>query len=297
MPEIKHNLWKGKTDGTPWMHKTLIWLMRWINLNVFYGIMALVVPFYMIFNKQGYRSTYNFFRNRMGYPSLKSFFSVYVNHFRFGQVILDRFAVFAGKSFHFDIENYSLYESLSNSDKGFIMLGSHVGNYEMAGYSLVAEKTINALHFNGEAQSIMENRNHQLGGNNIKLIPVQDDMSHIFLLNNALSDGQIVSIPNDRMLGSSKHVDCVFFGEKAKFPTGAYILSINREVPMIAVFVMKLSGRKYKILVRKIEAQQEQAIPKWEKISMLASCFASNLEDVVREYPTQWFNYFDFWKQ
>ncbi len=297
MPEIKHNLWKGKTDGTPWMHKTLIWLMRWTNLNVFYGIMALVVPFYMIFNRHGYRSIYSFFRDRLEYPPLKSFFNVYANHFRFGQVILDRFAVFAGKSFNFDIDNYSLFESLANSDKGFIILGSHVGNYEMAGYSLVSKKTINALLFGGETRAIMENRNNQLGGNNIKMISVQDDMSHIFLLNNALSDGQIVSIPSDRMLGSSKHVNCMFFGEKAKFPTGAYVMSIDREVPMIAVFVMKLSGKKYKILVRNVEVRQEQNFSKREKISMLASCFASNLEEVVREYPTQWFNYFDFWKQ
>jgi predicted LPLAT superfamily acyltransferase len=31
-------------------------------------------------------------------------------------------------------------------------------------------------------------------------------------------------------------------------------------------------------------------------MQQLAQAFATQLEDIVRRYPTQWFNYFDFWK-
>jgi len=34
-----------------------------------------------------------------------------------------------------------------------------------------------------------------------------------------------------------------------------------------------------------------------EQMSQMAQNFAENLEEIVRKYPTQWFNYFDFWKQ
>ena len=50
--------------------------------------MALVIPFYMLFAK-GFRASYSFFRKRMGYWPLKSFFHVYKNEFEFGKVVLD----------------------------------------------------------------------------------------------------------------------------------------------------------------------------------------------------------------
>jgi predicted LPLAT superfamily acyltransferase len=30
-------------------------------------------------------------------------------------------------------------------------------------------------------------------------------------------------------------------------------------------------------------------------MAQLAQSFAEQLESIVRRYPTQWFNYFDFW--
>ena len=80
------------------MQRTLIRLFRILPLGVLYGCMALVIPFYMLFAK-GFRASYSFFRKRMGYGPVKSFFHVYKNEFEFGKVVLDRFAAFAGKKF------------------------------------------------------------------------------------------------------------------------------------------------------------------------------------------------------
>ena len=38
--------WTGRTDGTGWMHKALIGLMKVCPIAVIYFLMALVVPFY-----------------------------------------------------------------------------------------------------------------------------------------------------------------------------------------------------------------------------------------------------------
>ena len=99
---LQHNEWSGKTDGQPWMQRSLIAMFRVLPLWLLYGVMALVIPFYMIFNRKGYQAIYVFFRKRIGYGPLKSFGNVYLNHFRFGQVILDRFGAFAGKKYQFE---------------------------------------------------------------------------------------------------------------------------------------------------------------------------------------------------
>ena len=94
---LQHNEWSGKTDGLPWMQRGLIPFFRVSPLWLPYGIMAMVVPFYMLFSRKGYQAMYQFFRKRFGFGAWKSFWKVNANHFRFGQVILDRFGVYAGK--------------------------------------------------------------------------------------------------------------------------------------------------------------------------------------------------------
>ena len=280
---LQHNQWSGKTDGQPWMQRSLITMFRVVPLWLPYSVMALVVPFYMIFNRKGYKAMYRFFRERMNYGRWKSFWKVYANHFRFGQIILDRFGVYAGKKYRFITEGQELMDELETHPEGFVSLSSHVGNYEIAGYSLKPKsKRFNALVYAGETATVMENRQKMLSQNNMSMIPVKEDMSHLFLLNNAIDNGEIVSMPADRIFGSQKAVECQFFGEKARFPMGAFALASKKNVPMLAVFVMKESYKTYHAYVRGIKNAQD---------------FADNLEEIVKRYPTQWFNYFDFWKQ
>ena len=293
---LQHNEWSGKTGGQPWMQRTLIAWFRVLPLWLLYGMMGLVVPFYMLFSRKGYQAMYSFFRERMEYGRWKSFWSVYANHFRFGQIILDRFGVYAGKEYHFKSEEQHVFDEKESGTKGFVMLSSHVGNYEIAGYSLRPEtKRYNVLVYAGETETVMENRQRVLSRNNVRMVPVKEDLSHLFLLNSALDDNEIVSMPADRIFGSQKSVECLFFGQVARFPLGGFAMAVQKEVDVITVFVMKSGMRHYTIYLR--ELQYDKSLSSREQMSQLAQNFAIELENMVRRYPTQWFNYFDFWKQ
>jgi len=291
---LQHNEWSGKTDGQPWMQRSLIAMFRVLPLWLLYGVMALVVPFYMLFNRKGYQAMYRFFRDRMGYGPWKSFWSVYANHFCFGQVILDRFGAYAGKQYHFLNDGQERMNELETHPEGFMMLSSHVGHYEMAGYTLKPKrKKINALVYAGETATVMENRQRKLSQNNMNMIIVKEDLSHLFALNAALDNGDIVSMPADRIFGSQKSVECQFFGAKANFPLGGFAMAVQKGVSVLAVFVMKEGMKTYHAYVREIECDRQAS--KREQMAQLAQSFAEQLESIVRRYPTQWFNYFDFW--
>jgi predicted LPLAT superfamily acyltransferase len=58
---------------------------------------------------------------------------------------------------------------------------------------------------------------------------------------------------------------------------------------------MKEGLRNYRIYLR--ELHHDKSLSKREQMSQLAQRYAEQLEAIVRRYPTQWFNYFDFWKQ
>ena len=239
---------------------------------------------------------YRLFRRKFGYGVWKSFGNVYINHFRFGQVILDRFGVYAGKKYHFIAEGQEIMDEMEHKSEGLVLLSSHVGNYEIAGYFLKPKsKRFNALVYAGETKTVMENRQRLLSQNNTKLILVKEDLSHLFELNAAIDNGEIVSMPADRVYGSQKYVECDFFGEKAHFPMGAFALAAQKNVPVLAVFVMKEGMRTYHAYVHKIRCDKQLRLR--EQIGQLAQDYAHRIEDIVRTYPTQWFNYFDFWKQ
>ena len=145
---------------------------------------------------------YHYYTKRLGRRPLKAFFGVYHNFCRFSQVILDRFYMFSGGKFDVEVENYHLYQELAEQDPGFMILSAHVGCYELAGYTLVAtKKRFNALAFGEEAEAIVENRQRLFENTNIRIIPVKDDLSHLFLINDALDNGESVSFPSDRLVG------------------------------------------------------------------------------------------------
>ena len=298
MPE--HDDWKGSTDGTPWMHHALIRLVRHIDLRWVYAFMAVfVVPFYLLFSHRGYMAIYRYFRRRHGYGVWRSFACTWLNHYRFGQIILDRFAAYAGQQFHFDLDGYDEFRHLLEGDGGVLILSCHVGNYELAGYTFQsAAKTFNVLVYPGEAAAVKENRSRLLTANNIKMISVADDLSHVIAISSALADGEVVSIPADRVFGSPRTIGTRLLGADVQLPYGPFAIAAQRGVPTLAIFVMKESAYGYHVYIRRLNADaSDTTVSRREEAGRLAGSFADELERVLRQYPEQWFNYYDFWHE
>ena len=65
-----------------------------------------------------------------------------------------------------------------------MMVGSHTGNYEICGYLLRQDaKKIYTLVFGGEGEALQRQRYAQWVQNNVEMVPVADDMSHLFVIN------------------------------------------------------------------------------------------------------------------
>ena len=291
--------WKGKTGGSFLGQWGLIVLFKFFDIRIGYFLMSLVIPFHMLFFRKQAKANYYFFRRQFKYSRWKSLIKSYVNHFTFGQVILDRFAIFAGNEKYFELEiiGYEHFDRLETDKKGFITASSHIGNFEIGGYLLRSKhKKMNALVYSGETKTVQNNRTKILESNNINLIPVLDDMSHLFAVNTALQNGEIVSMPCDRHLGSIKSVECDFFNGKADFPIGAFALTVTFEVEILAIFIIKKSSKKYTIYIKPIKIDKEEGETKRERIERYVRSYAKEVETTVRVYPEQWFNYYEFWK-
>ena len=264
--------WAGTTYGNNWMHKWLIRLLRFIDTRILYLFVAIFIIPVCLFLNPSRGIAYRYFRKRIGYGRLKSAWKTYVNHCLFGQA------------------------HLAAKKEGFVQLSAHIGNYEIAGYTLVCEnKRIYALVYAGEKESVMKNRDKMFADTNISMIAISPDMSHLFEIDKALEEGEIVSMSADRISGSSKFIEHDFLGAKAKFPLGPFSVATIRGLDVLAINVMKTSLTSYKIYVTPLPYDKE--VSRQEQIKQLSGAYVAELEKRVRQYPTQWYNYFEFWNE
>ena len=286
--------WTGKTDGTPFMQRTLVKILRTLDVRCIYAFMAILLPFYMLSRPSATRVQYRYFRDRQHFSVCKSMRYTWRNFYAFGQVVVDRFAAFAGKKFDFVIENRHLFYDLVTEQDGFIVLSSHLGNFEMAGYELsTPEKKMNVVLYAGDTQTVMENRQRLLAPHNIHLIALQSDMSHVYQINAALSDGEIVAMPADRRMGEGKTLSVAVLDKECKLPAGPFALAANRDEKVRVIFVLKDNWHTYHIYIEPLKQLGAGTVR--DRMQHLAEQYAVLLTAMAKRYPAQLFNYYDFW--
>ena len=286
--------WAGTTYGNGWMHKWLIRMLRYSDVRLWYAFVAVcVVPVCLLVNP-AQKIIYHYFRKRWHYSKVRAALATYRNFYLFAQVVIDKFAMYAGKHFNIEIVGNEHFLALASREDGFVQLSAHVGNYEIAGYSLVAEKKrFNALVFGGEKASVMKNRNKMFANTNINMIGIDADMSHLYEINSALANGEIVSMPGDRIFGSEKSIETDLLGATAHLPAGPFRVATMRGLDCLAVNVMKTGAKSYRIYVTPLTYDKQA--PRPEQVRGLADSYARELERIITMYPEQWYNYFEFW--
>lgn len=291
--------WKGVTGGGSFGQRSLIFLFRHCNVRVGYAMMYIAMPFYLIFGGKARRAMIHYFKMVYGYGYWKSLWYCWKDYVCFGKVMLDRFAVFAGQKGRFLVEEdgVELFTRLKEQPGGFMMVGSHTGNFEICGYLLRQDaKKIYALVFGGESEVLQRQRFAQMSQNNVEMLPVSDDMSHLFVINEALQEGHIVSMPADRIFGSAKSVACKFGQAVADFPVGPFSVAAIREVPILAVFVFRVATYRYRVVVRQIEVD-DNIRPSKQKAEAMVKEYVKLLYQQVAENQCQWFNFFEFFRK
>lgn len=285
--------WSGQTGGTHRMQQALVWLFRKTSLRFVYGITHLWIVWYILVRPTVRHGAYLFHRRR-GRSRVQAIVDVYRSFYTFAKAIMDRFAVYAGYQFDVEVDNAHLYYDRVGAPEGFMMLFSHIGNTEMAGYFLkTPDKRLHILAYGGESPVVMAHRKHELAKNNIGLITVMpDDMSHIYRINEVLQAGDVLAFGADRLMGD-KTLSCAFLGAPARFPAGAFQLCAAMKQPVLLVFVIKQSDLAYRVYCEQLDP--DPSVPRHQRAQHLADRYAQRLEQMAIQYPYQWFNFYDFW--
>lgn len=287
--------WQGKSKGNKLGYRIFIGVLRLGGVRPAYFLLAFVASYYCLFSYRSSQSIFQYFHRKLGYTRFRALISVYRNYYVFGQTLIDKIVVMAGIpnrfTFHFDGEE-NLHQMVAGG-RGGILLSAHLGNWEVAGHLFTRLQTrINIVMFDGEHQRIKDYLAGITGGRHVNVIVLKDDLSHIYAIHDALSKQELVCMHADRFMEGNKTADMRFLGETARFPIGPFLLASTFRVPVSLVFAFKETGRHYHLYATEPKVYQGA---KQGGLEQSMQDFVTVMEEKVKLYPLQWFNYYDFW--
>lgn len=292
--------WKGKTRGGLFGYKFFISILKYSGLTVAYFFLRFVVIYFFLFSPKSFRFSLFYFNKVLHYNFFNSFIKIYKNYFVFGQVLLDKIAILAGfktnLTFEFDGENH--LRKMVTGNTGGLLISAHVGNFEIAGFLLKRLNTkINIVMYDAEHTRIKDYLSNILNNQNVNIIVIKNDFTHIFEINKALNNKELVCIHGDRFVQGSKTLSCDFLDKKALFPTGPFYLSVKFNVPVSFVFAMKDTKSHYHFYATPSKKYEyPQNLEKRNTVlKEIIKQYITELEKIIYKYPEQWFNYYDFW--
>ena len=186
------------------------------------------------------------------------------------------------------IDGMAELQKATRDGRGLVVLTAHLGNWELAG-RMLARDGARPTHVVVAAEADPAVERFLRGGvAPVRFVTCAAPTASLALLA-ALRRGEIVALQGDRALGTRGDVSIPFFGQPAPFPLGPFVLARAVGVPLVPAFCLLDADHGYVVKVEEpltvARQGEEDAARAWVAI----------LETVVREHPTQWFNFFDIW--
>ena len=285
--------WSGKSKGTVLGYKIFIFFIKNVSVRAAYAVLYFVALYYTLFSWTSGKAIYYYFNKRLGYSKLKAFFSIYKSYFVFGQTLIDKSAISAGlrNQFTYEFDGVEKLKELLKNKNGGVLISAHVGNFEIAEFffkEIDENSEINLVTTDQEHTAIKEYLESVTSKSRIKLILIREDLSHIYEINHALSNKELVCFTGDRYFEGTKYLETELLGEKAKFPAGPFLLASRLNTPVAFVYVMKETSKHYHLYTKMATVKSRDA-------QFLLEEYTKSVEWILSKYPYQWFNYFDFW--
>jgi predicted LPLAT superfamily acyltransferase len=241
--------------------------------------------------------SYEYLAHVRGRPT--HWWHVFRHLYYFAATILDRVYLLTSEFDRFDIKFHQreLLHRQVEQGQGCILLGSHLGSFEMlralgvtrAEYPL---KVLMDVVHNENLTRFLDALNPEIAGTVI----VPDRPDTLLKVKESLDAGFLVGTLGDRPTSDGKTVQCQFLGAPATFPIGAIVIAAMMHCPVILFFGIYRGGNHYEIYFEKfadeIVLNREHRA---EGIQYWTQRYVDRLEYYTRLAPYNWFNFYPFW--
>lgn len=285
--------------STVWQYKkerSTVFIMKFIrNSALFFGrpfVRTWLYPislYYFLFTPKTKKQLANYFQQVLSRrPKWKDFLKLYFN---FANVTLDRIYYLTNKLNYFSIKLHGVSAININKKQGMVLLGSHLGSFEamktLAQQNNMPLKVLMHIEHSQQMIKLL----HEINPGAEQLIINMVDMDALLQVKEWVGQGGVVGILADRVYHEDKVVSFDFLGRAADFALGPFRLIKLLNVPVMFCCGIYSGGNKYDIFFEKLSSVKQLSAHE------LLKEYVMILENYVRKYPYNWFNFYDYWQK
>ena len=283
--------------GTPASLHVIAWIAVHIGRAAARLLLYPVTLYFLITARAARRISYQYLKRVRG--SSARFWHVFRHFHCFAATILDRVYLLRGEfeRFRVTVHGKELLQRQIETGKGSILLGSHLGSFEVLRALGVMQRgfplkvLMDTVH-NQNISRFFDALNPRIAGTVI----VPDRPDTLIRVKESLDNGYFVGMLGDRVFGGDKTTQCQFLGAPATFPAGPILLAAMMRCPVILFFGLYRGGNRYEICFEHfadvIVLERDRRV---DETQLWMQRYAERLEYYARLAPHNWFNFYPFW--
>lgn len=266
-------------------------LYRAFGYKAIKWLVFLVALFYALVSRSK-RSELKSYYSALG---LKPGFGTYLHHiYAFSLTIFDRILgeepKFLARAERRQInkENFKYI-----GEHGGFALISHFGN-NMQGFKVfdTFDIKVNLVVHEQASEKITSQEQGEAKNSRLNLINLAEGMNAMMQIAAAIREKEMVIMAVDRITDPKHAVTVDFLGKETLFNAAPINIAKKLKAPFIGVNAIRTDDQELLIHISDIFQTKRS-----DDSAQLMQSYVSFLEEDVREYPLQWFNFYDFWKE
>ena len=192
-----------------------------------------------------------------------------------------------------EVEGLEHCKKALDKNRGILMFGGHFGNWELSAiaFSLLFKPAV--VIYRRLDSPILDNLVlwvRSCTGN--VLIDKKRAMRKMI---RSLGHNEIVGVMMDQNMAWQEGVFVDFFGRPACTTNGLALLALHTKAPVVPAYIVRLESGKYRLVIKE-EMNVIRTGDENKDVLVNTQNFTRVIEDIVREYPDQWFWMHQRWK-
>ncbi|HIL87062.1 MAG TPA: hypothetical protein EYG56_05495 [Candidatus Marinimicrobia bacterium] len=275
-------------------------LICWLAINIsrsFARFWLYPITLYFFLTSSQVRHASKNYLKRVNFSSNHNSIQVLRHIYYFSSVILDRVYFITDRTDQFDIKifNENLVSELVKNNSGFILLGSHVGGFDILQHltpKYGQAKIMMDVSHNSMITDILYNLNPIIFD---AIIDANSDNT-LLKIKEDLDDSKFIAILADRDIDNQKSIQCSLLGGDVSISKFPFTLAHILKKPVIVFFGIYVGGNKYEIHFKELRSSFEGSRSNREDdIVKDAQTYMSFIQNMVEKHPFNWFNFYDYW--
>jgi predicted LPLAT superfamily acyltransferase len=276
--------WRSRPErGSMGMKRLIIWIALNVGRPFCRVLLVPIVAYFLATAPGTRRASREFLTRALGRPA--TWADTFHHLFVFATTLLDRVFLLHGRHRELDVAvtNAHVFEDAIAAGRGVLLLGSHLGSFEMMAVvgSTERQLKVNMVMHREDSAGLRD----LLAGSGFtipyKVIPLGHPES-MLRVKECLERGEVVGILADRVYGEEATGTVPFLGAPARLSLSPFRLARITGAPALTVFGLFHGGRRYEIVFEPLTSPEPAP-------------YVEILERHARRSPYNWFNFYDFW--